>query len=136
MKTRFIIGLFIILTMLPICLSSFKTISNINIDFYEIDDEIMINKLRRVLLIGYNFEVFDDEIYFRYQTKQCNLYYTNNHLIMTPGTNIFLENIDSVKFYFKDDYLYLKYSRGSNFYEKAILHKRFCLDVFSDDFID
>ena len=130
---RCLLGLLITVTMLPICEQAFINIANIDFNYYEINDEICLSQLREMLLIAYNINVSDKEISFLYKGDDYFLSEINNKLILHPGTQIFLSDIDSLHFFIKNNCIYVSYERNKKQYERIISkNERFYIDDFSD----
>lgn len=133
-EVRNLIAIYIVLIMLPIAVSIFSFCASFDFNYEEINDEVALYKLRKIYLISYEQEVSDDCVYFEYNNKNYELSLINNHLILRPGTQIFLEDIDSIHFYEEDDCLKIEYQRGKDLYEKVIGPKeRLHFDDFSCD---
>lgn len=130
---RNIIGLIITMAILPICVCAFIFVSKLTFDYDIINDEIALSQLRQTLLIAYDMEIEDDSISFRYKNNIFSLNYVNNKLIMQPGTQIILNNIDYVSFIEKDNCIYVNYERRNLEYESIISSAQgFYIDDFSD----
>ncbi len=63
-----------------------------------VQDEIAIAQLRRILNAAEDFHTGHAQLSFTYHEETCSLYCINDHLILTPGTQIFLSEIPSVSF--------------------------------------
>lgn len=131
-EVRNMIALYVVMIMLPIAIGIFTYCSNFKFDYKEIDDEITLYKLRKTYLLSYNQEIYDDYIVFMYDDKYFELSNTNNHLILKPGSQIYLEDIDSARFYEDNNCIMIEYQRGNKTYEKVIGSKeRLYIDDFS-----
>ena len=130
---RNLLGLIITITLLPICIQAFIYVSNIDFDYNEINDEISLFQLREQLLITYDMDVYDDELDFIYKDKDYKLSLVNGKLILQPGTQIYLNDIDSLYFTDRNNCIYICYSRGNKEYERAICAKE---GLYIDDFSD
>lgn len=117
---RNLLGLMISSIMLPICISCFTFVSNFEFDYKSINDEIAINQLRETLLIAYDMEVHNDELNFIYKNKDFVLSLVNEKLILQPGTQIYLMDIDDVYFYERNNCVYVRYFRGDKEFEKVL----------------
>ncbi len=127
-----VLAINICLIMLPILLISMIKLNDLKYYYDDISGNISIMQLRKILLISYDIEVSNDNLHFSYQNKECDLYLTNNHLIMSPGTQVIYENIDDVRFYINNSSIYLEIERD-NKYETFCLAKTesFSIDAFS-----
>lgn len=130
---RNLIGLIITITMLPICIEAFTFISKIPFDYNEINDEIALEQLREQLLISYDMEISSDELDFIYKNKQFSLSLVNRKLLLQPGTQMYLNDVDSLYFDVKNGCIYVCYEKGNKQYERVLCkQERFHIDDFSD----
>lgn len=83
-------------------------------------DEIALAQLRRILMISYDCEIQGDELYFEYRNEEYSLSLVNNRLIIQPGTQIFLTEIESASFVQKGDVIYVVFEREGDQREAAI----------------
>ena len=130
---RNLIGLLITITMLPICLEAFVFTSNIPFDYTEINDELAMSQLREQMLIAYDVSVSSGEIDFVYKNKDFRLSLVNNKLLLQPGTQIYLDNIDYLYFEEKNGCIYAIYGRDNKEYERIIGKQEW---LYIDDFSD
>ena len=134
---RNLIGIYITILMLPLSITSLKFVSNISFDYDQINDEISICQLRELLLIAYDMQVHDDTLIFRYQNKIFRLSKINEYLLLQPGSQIYLNNVDSLYFKEMNNCIYVVYEKNNKTYEKIITStKGIYLDEFSDCLID
>lgn len=130
---RNLLALAISIIILPICLLAYTYVSDISFDYNRINDEISLCQLREILLIGYDINVNNDQIVFRYKNKENRLSLVNNKLILQPGTQIFLNDIDDIYFYKENGCVKIRYYRNNKYNERIICsEKRFYIDDFSD----
>jgi len=130
---RNLVGLIISLTMVPICVEAFIFGSNIPFDYSEIEDEIALCQLREELLISYDMDISDYELNFRYKNKDFKLSLVNNKLLLQPGSQMYLNDIDELKFKEEKDCIYVVYERQDKQYERIICKKKgLYIDEFSD----
>lgn len=130
---RNLIGLIITITMLPICIESFKYVSNIPFNYNEISDEIALAQLREQLLIAYDMNQSSNELNFVYKNKNYKLSLVNNKLILQPGTQIYLNDIDDLHFENRGNIIYVTYTRKYKEFERAICKKE---GLYINDFSD
>lgn len=117
---RNILGLIITITMLPICIEAFIFTSNIGFDYNQINDEIALCELREQLLISYDMEVNSNELRFIYKNKNYTLSMVNEKLLLQPGTQIYLNDIDDINFEVMNGCIYINYQRDNKEYEKIL----------------
>ena len=114
-----ILSMFIISTFIPImfnCLLLLKTD-----DFsYDLQDEIALIQLRRILSVSYDLQASDNCLSFIYKNEQRMISEVNNNLIMQKGTIIILCDVEDVSFVIYDGLLYLYYRRLDKDYEKIV----------------
>ncbi len=133
--TRNLIALLITLSILPLAVSIITYCASLKQNYNLINSEIALIDLRRIMLISYDIEINDNQLDFIYHNEDYHLVYINDKLILTPGTQIILNNIKEVSFYEINDAIYLKYIDEDNKeYERNIgSAKRFYIDDFSFD---
>ena len=130
---RNLIGLIITITMLPICVEAFMFTSKIPFDYSEINDEICLQQLRDQLLISYDMNISADKLSFIYKNKNFTLSLVNRKLLLQPGTQIYLNDVDNLYFETKDGCIYVCYEKGNKQFERILCKKeRFYIDDFSD----
>ena len=114
-----ILSMFIISNFIPImfnCLLLLKTD-----DFsYDLQDEIALIQLRRILSVSYDLQASDNCLSFIYKNEQRMISEVNNNLIMQKGTIIILCDVEDVSFVINDGLLYLYYRRLDKDYEKIV----------------
>ena len=115
----YLISLFVMIMILALLISSLK-IYQFKIINYDIQDEIMLYKLRKKLLFASNIELDDNVLSYEYLDQKVEIYYVNGHLINTPGTIIILENIDDFNFEYENSNYYINYCRNNHFERRKI----------------
>lgn len=128
---RNILGLIITITLLPICIQAFIYTSNISFDYNEVNDELALFQLREQLLIAYDMKVNTDEMNFVYKNKDYKLSLVNDKLILQPGTQIYLNDVDDLFFENRNGYIYVCYTRKKKQYERIICKQE---GIYIDDF--
>lgn len=118
---------------MPLSSLTLDYVSRIDYDYSEINDEIAMYQLRELLLIAYDIEIYDDEINFTYQDKTFRLSLINNRLILQPGTQIYLDEVDNLYFMQSDGLIYVNYEKDDRQYQKVLINADgIYLDKFSD----
>lgn len=131
--TRLILALLITLSILPLCSETFNLVSSIDFDYNEVNDELALVDLRRIMLLAYNLDVGYDEIRFVYQDKDYCLALNNNNLVLSPGYQLYIADVDELYFEIRNNCIYVIYQRKNKNYEKVIsCATGFYLDEFSD----
>lgn len=130
---RNLAGLVLVLSLLPIGMSAFRFTSSIPFAYTEVFDELALMQLRESLLIAYGLNIDYDSLSFSLHNKDFVLSQVNDKLIMHPGTQIFLADVDDLHFEKRNGVVYVCYERKGKNYERVIVSARgFYLDDFSD----
>ena len=130
---RNIAGLLIILTLLPIAMCGFSFVSSMPFSYTEVFDELSLHQLRESMLISYDLSFDQNALYFSLHNKDFILSKVNDKLILHPGTQIFLADVDELHFEERGSVVYVCYRKKDKEYERAIASARgFYLDRFSD----
>ena len=118
---------------LPLSSLALNYVSRIDYDYSQINDEIAIYQLRELLLIAYDMYVSSDEINFTYQNKTFRLSLVNGRLLLQPGTQIFLDEIDNLYFEETSGLVYVNYEKNNKQHQKVLTGSNgIYLDEFSD----
>ena len=128
---RNLIGLIITITMLPICIEAFTFTSKIPFSYNEINDEIALSQLREQLLIAYDMSASENELNFIYKNKEFKLSLVNRKLLLQPGSQMYLNDVDNLFFDEKDGCIYVCYERQNKQYERIISKQE---GLYIDDF--
>jgi|GEM_PF-226867 len=130
--TRILCGLLIVLNLLPLGMTAMRFVSKIGFDYDEVNDEIALCQLREDLLISYDMEFSRNELRFTYEGKPFRLSSVNGMLILQPGTQIFLHDIDDLYFEKRGGMIYAVYRRKGKEYERILATEGIYLSDFSD----
>ncbi len=117
---QLIFSLFICSMFLMILVNLFSVLSKVSLYRDEFQDEISLAQLRRVMNVCYDKSIQSNQVSCRYKGETVKLTSNDNHLYLSPGTWIFLSNVDDVSFFEKNGMLFLTYKR-ENFTRKAVL---------------
>ncbi len=131
---RTLIALLITLSILPLALSIFNLVANLKPDYNLVNNELALLDLRRILLIAYDLKINDYNLEFTYHNETYNLYYVNDKLILTPGTQIYLNDIKEACFSCENNVLYLDYITNNNKEYKSVIGKE--KGFYIDDFFN
>ena len=86
----------------------------------ELQDEIGIQQLRRLLLLSYDMRCMTDYVSFEYKNEKYTLQCVNQNLILQPGTQIILTDVDGCTFVQYGRDLYMEYVRDGKVYERFL----------------
>ena len=89
----------------------------------QIQDEIAISQLRHILNAASSIETDGYSLQFVRKYESAELYLTNRHLILAPGTQIYLEDIDGAEFYKEMHIWMIRYEREGELFEKPLIHE-------------
>lgn len=131
MSSRNLLALYIVLIMLPLTLTAYRFVANVTFDYNEINDEIALNQLRNDLLFIYDLDYSYGELRFLYKDRNCSLKMINNKLILTPGTQIYLYDVDNLYFDVINDCVYVNYERENKEYKRVLCYAK---GLYIDDF--
>ena len=90
---------------------------NVLKDRTPLQDQIALVQLRHYLAVAYDIELQPTMISFQRQHEEMRLRFVNQNLIIQPGTQIFLMDIESAMFYLENDSVILRYVRKNQEYE-------------------
>ena len=86
-------------------------------DRTSLHDQIALIQLRRYLAVAYDIELLPSSLTFQRQQEEMRLSVVNQNLIVQPGTQIFLMDIETALFYLEGDSVMLRYVRDQQEYE-------------------
>ena len=130
---RNVVALLIIVSILPLMTSTLSFVAKLRFTYSEINDELSLLQLRRILLIAYDVNNYGNCLEFIYHNDNYDLRLINNRLVLEPGYQMFLDNIDNLDFFEKGNAIYVRYTRGNKDYETPIIKQS---GVYLDDFSD
>lgn len=116
--------LMIMIALIPVTIICIRPFNGLLSFKEEIQDQISLSQMRRILLLSYDIEMDGDELHFLYQEKERILSLKNNHLVLSPGTQIFLSEIEDAGFFSENECIYLRYERGGQSYEKVLVDEK------------
>ena len=85
-----------------------------------LQDEIGMYQIRRILLLSYDVTYSEDELFFEYQKETYTMSYINGNIVIRPGTQIVLTNVDNAYFVLNEERIYLLYEREGTTYERLL----------------
>ena len=134
-SVRVLVALLVILSLLPLAVTVFRFTAALDFDYDTVNSEMALMDLRRVLLLAYDLEVTDHELDFIYHNDDYSLKVVNGKLLLQPGSQIYLNDIDEVNFYRKNGCIYLSYKEknGKEIERNIAKEKGIHLDDFSAD---
>ena len=128
-----LVAFIVTLSIIPLAVSVISSVANINISYTEVNDELALLDLRRKLLIAYDVKNNGNSLSFIYDNDDFELSLINNRLVLTPGYQMFLDDIDYIDFVEEGNSIYIRYERKNKEYKTPIIkQKGIYLDEFSD----
>ena len=128
-----LLNVLITICLLPLLFMSIKSLISLPLHFDKMQDEIAIRQIQKILSLSYEREYSNNQLKFRYQGEEFVFYIYEDKLILKPGTQIFLSDIDNFNFLLKDGLLYLSYERENKYYEYIVAKEK---SIHLADFTD
>lgn len=132
-SSRTIVALLITITMLPIVVSIMSFSSNLNFSYSEVNDELALVDLRRILLCSYDVNNSGNCLDFIYNNENFSLSLINRRLVLSPGYQMFLDNVDNLEFIEEGNSIYVKYLKNNKEYKTPICKQN---GIYLIDFLD
>lgn len=120
LKLRNLVALLIICAMLPLSLSILDFCVKLDFDYRELQDDIALYQLRRILLLSYDHDYSPDSLSFTYQGRRFSLSPLYGNLVLSEGYQIFVSDADYYEFRREGNVLILEYERKGKTYEKVL----------------
>ena len=102
---------------IPIMVSVISLMRTSLKDRTSLQDQIALVQLRRYLSVAYDIELLPSSLTFQRQHEEMRLSVVNQNLIVQPGTQMFLMDIEAALFYLEGDSVMLRYVRDNQEYE-------------------
>lgn len=102
---------------IPIMVSVISLMRTSLKDRTSLQDQITLVQLRRYLAVAYDIELLPSSLTFQRQHEEMRLSVVNQNLIVQPGTQMFLMDIEAALFYLEGDSVMLRYVRDNQEYE-------------------
>ncbi len=116
----YLLTLLIIIILMPIVVATLEVITTFRYIDSRLQDEIALYHLQRRTLIASDFSISSDTVSFISEEKQWTIHYDGNRIYLTPGYQLFLDDVDTATFYSDGTYLYIYYEKEGQSYEKVI----------------
>ena len=113
----------VLVAILTVCICTPILVSVISLmrtslkDRTSLQDQIALVQLRRYLAVAYDIELLPSSLTFQRQHEEMRLSVVNQNLIVQPGTQMFLMDIEAALFYLEGDSVMLRYVRNHHEYE-------------------
>ncbi|MBR3356831.1 MAG: hypothetical protein IKG46_03290 [Solobacterium sp.] len=115
-----ILALFAAAVTLPAAVSLCASLASIAKFDEQLQDELALQQLQRILMISYDIEAEERELRFTYQGQDRRLLQVNDHVILQPGTMIIFADTEDAYFREEDGTVRIVYRRDGITYEKTV----------------
>lgn len=130
---RAILALLIVMLIIPLASQIVVNVSKLKFDHDDASNEIALLQLRRIMLISYDLENYGSYLEFLYHGKTYTLELLNNRLVLSPGYQMFLDDIDEIYFKEEGNTIFIEYERKGQTYLSPLTNKN---GIYLDDFYD
>lgn len=130
---RSILALFIVMTIMPLSTLIVLDASKLKFDHEDVSNEIALLQLRRILNIAYDIENSYDSLKFIYHNKTYELSLINKRLVLSPGYQMFLNDVDNLYFLEEGNVIYLVYEKKGKESKTALTYAN---GIYLADFYD
>jgi len=93
-----------------------NSISHLPFSTSKIQNLLGLEQLRLHLALAYEIEVYPDELVYQLNEEEFHLALVNQRLIQTPGTYIFLIELQNVEFFNEGDQIFLEWTNDEKTY--------------------
>lgn len=131
---RTLLALLITIAILPLAVYTMVFAANIKFDFDKVNDELALYQLRRIMLISYDVENYGNSLEFLYHNDQYSLALINRRLVLQPGYQMFLDDIDYLDFVEEGNAILIRYGKNNQEFKAPIVKRNgIHLADFSDN---
>lgn len=122
--SELLIVVFVLCLLMPYLYEGILKSSALKFDYKMLQDEISTLQLRRILALSYDLEVNSNVLYFEYENKDYYLSYKNESIQMSPGTQIFYDEVLDYEFKVKDEVISLVLIRKEGSFEYLLASQK------------
>ncbi len=116
----YLLSLLIIVILMPVVVACLRVITTFRYIDSRLQDELALYHLQRRTLIADGFTISADTVSFTSEGKEWTIRYDGQRVYLTPGYQLFLDDVDAATFYSDGGYLYIYYEKEGQSYEKVI----------------
>ena len=116
----FLLGIIVFMMLFPVVLKSAEIVSGVNFVDAQLGDELSILQLRRKMIISENIVINGNSISFIIGDTEFTLKYEEHRLYLTPGYQLFLNDIDGLRFKNMYGRIFIEYEKNNKRYERYI----------------
>ena len=115
-----LLALFLFSLSIELFLQLFDALNTHSSDYSLRQNRLGLMQLRRIVSLGLNHHVDDDELCMGYQMEETCFYQYENFLMQEPGTQYYLIQIDELYFTLQENRIYIHYRQADEDYEEMI----------------
>ena len=116
----FLLGIIVFMMLFPVVVKSAEIVSGLNFVDAQLGDELSILQLIRKMIISENIVINGNSISFIIGDTEFTLKYEEHRLYLTPGYQLFLNDIDGLRFKNMDGMIFIEYEKNNKRYERYI----------------
>lgn len=116
-----IVALSVVCMVSPMLVNIAQMMIKIPYDNHKVSDDIAIHQLRKIYAEGADYESDDNLFYFTYRDKDATLMLDKNRLVKTPGYEIFMHDVERLRFFEEDDCQYMEWKHRDETTKEALL---------------
>ena len=116
----FLLGIIVFMMLFPVVVKSAEIVSGLNFVDAQLGDELSILQLRRKMIISENIVINGNSISFIIGDTEFTLKYEEHRLYLTPGYQLFLNDIDGLRFKNMDGMIFIEYEKNNKRYERYV----------------
>ena len=116
----FLLGIIVFMMLFPVVVKSAEIVSGLNFVDAQLGDELSILQLRRKMIISENIVINGNSISFIIGDTEFTLKLEEHRLYLTPGYQLFLNDIDGLWFKNIDGMIFIEYEKNNKRYERYI----------------
>lgn len=116
----FLLGIIVFMMLFPLVVKSAEIVSGLNFVDSQLGDELAILQLRRKMIISEDIAIDGNSLSFMTGDTEFTLKYADHRLYLTPGYQLFLNDVDGFRFKITDGLIFVEYEKNSKRYERFI----------------
>lgn len=115
-----LIALFVFTLCINLALGLFNVMKRHPLTTDHLQDLNGLRQLTQYLALACDVEIAHDRLNYRYRDQKFTLSLVNNNLIIQPGTNILLLDLDKIEFASEGDQIIMSYRRNETIRKRVI----------------
>ncbi|MFV0380502.1 MAG: hypothetical protein ACK5KQ_06745 [Anaerorhabdus sp.] len=86
-------------------------------------DEIATFQIRSILINAYDFNILDNVLSFKLGSDNKELVFKNNHIYLTPGTQLFYLDVENAYFEIIDGGIWINFLRNNQWVKRILIYE-------------